>query len=257
MFLVTYPKSGTNWLGFLVASVINRQQATPIELTLDSFVDLVPDVNRASSRPGVLRRYRGLPSPRFFLTHGTPDFAAVFPKVVYLVRDPRDVMVSYYYHHRRTVRRFSRSLAEFVAGLDDLWPCPWPAHVRGWLDRLRGRPHLLVRYENMKRDTAAVLRDVLAFAGLSADPGITRGAVAASSFESVRALEERHGQQGARGDPRVPFIRAGKNAGFGEALDPELVALIERKCGDVMAAVGYGPQVGASLRRDTEYSRGL
>ena len=84
--IVAYPKSGNNFLLFLVATLLYRKKmdwATKGEM-----------IQNVSSEP-----IENLPSPHLVWSHDNYD--PCYPKVIYLVRDPRDVVISYYHHHKK------------------------------------------------------------------------------------------------------------------------------------------------------------
>ena len=113
----------------------------------------MPDVHRSDrNRP----RHR---DPLVVKSH-TP-FVDIPAKVVYLVRDGRDAIMSF---HSLQVKR-DRVAAETDPRLlffrDDAWPCPWHEHVDGWLDGLAGRAadrHIIVRYEDVVTAPGATSR---------------------------------------------------------------------------------------------------
>jgi hypothetical protein len=87
IFVAGYPRSGNTWMQYLLAGVIF---GTDSRLTPDSLIqDLVPDVHYKR----FYRRYR---TPTFFKTHDLPQ--PRYRKVIYLVRDGRDAMVSYFHY---------------------------------------------------------------------------------------------------------------------------------------------------------------
>ncbi len=241
VFIVSYPKSGTTWLAFLVANVIKGEARQAVNLR--NSIDYVPDVNKLYVKKkgmlqGTLDDYAVMPSPRFFKAHAL--YGRDLPKVVYLLRDPRDVMVSYWHYDRLINPAAAPSLAAFVAR-DDHWPCYWDAHVADWL--LPGQhPRLLVvRYEEMHRDAKEVLQRVLDFADVSYTPAKIERAVAASRFEAMQSFEDQNGAAEAVADPKERFVRRGRAGGWRDELDPETLRVLEHKYGAVMEAVGYVP----------------
>ncbi len=241
VFIVSYPKSGTTWLAFLVANVIKGD--ADLVVNLRSSVDYVSDVNRLYvKRRGMLQNtrvdYGKMPRPRFFKAHAHYD--AELPKVVYVLRDPRDVMVSYWHYDRLINAGRAPSLAAFVAR-DDHWPCRWDAHVTGWLLEGQHPCMLVIRYEEMHQDAREVLRRVLDFAAVPYTSSEIERAVAASRFETMRSLEEQDGAAEEVADPKERFVRRGRVGGWRDELDPEIQRVLERKYGPVMEAVGYPP----------------
>src|SRR5579862_9101604 len=86
IFVVAYPKSGVTWMQYLLAGLIFGIDARHAH---DSLVqDLVPDVHQRTF-------YRRHMTPTFFKTHHLPQ--PEYRRVIYLVRDGRDVMVSYFH----------------------------------------------------------------------------------------------------------------------------------------------------------------
>jgi estrone sulfotransferase len=234
-FLVTYPKSGTTWMGFALANVINQKFNK--DLHLRNYIDIVPDINTPYFTQKSFSQYDYLDSPRVLTTHAPYDSA--FPKVIYVLRDPRDVLVSYWHHKKLTDPTFGLVLREFLLK-DDHWPCNWDEHVSGWL--LEQHPNVIsVRYEEMHTDARLVLARVCDFVGLHYDAMIIQTAIEASRFENMRRLEERHGVDGANGSQKERFIRKGKIGSWRDELDNECLEILEQKYGAVMKQIGYEP----------------
>ena len=86
VFIVGYPKSGNTWFQDLAAGVVFG--ALPAFAPPVLVQDLVPDVH-------AVQHYKRYATPMFFKSHAlpTPDYK----RVVYLLRDGRDAMVSYYH----------------------------------------------------------------------------------------------------------------------------------------------------------------
>lgn len=235
IFLAAYPRSGTNWLAFLIANVLNRDSPEP--LNLRNFLKYTPDINGNYFHPRPLRDFALLPDPRVFLVHAPYDPS--LPNVIYLLRDPRDVMVSYWHYQRLVDPGFQLSIKEFIANPSH-WPCPWDEHVSGWLLG----PHdnrLVVRYEELYQNTAAVLKRVLDFSGIRYQTEEIARAAEASGFERMQSLEKKFGCEGVRKDGLEYFIRRGRVGGYRDELDSESLRLLEEKCSPLMQEVGYEP----------------
>src|ERR1035438_7495975 len=107
-FLVSYPKSGNTWVRFLLANLIHPNETVGFA-----------NINRLLPAPGVLskRFLKKLPRPRIMKSH--EPFDVRFRKVIYLVRDPRDVAVSeYHFDLKKRYIAADMSLEQFVKLLD-------------------------------------------------------------------------------------------------------------------------------------------
>ncbi|HEX4796128.1 MAG TPA: sulfotransferase domain-containing protein [Humisphaera sp.] len=236
VFLCTYPKSGTTWLAYLIAQALKRDPDEQIDLK--SMYTHVPDVNLLYTKRGSLEQYSQLPDPRIFLCHAT--FNERLPNVIYVIRDPRDALVSYWHYQRFLHKGYDRSLADFIAA-DDHWPCEWDQHVASWLLPRRHPNFMLVRYEQLHEDAAGVLRDVLRFAGKAFTEERIAAAVASSRFDRMRATEETHGVHGKAGDEDARFVRKGRAGGWRQEMSGADLRILEDKYGEVMRQVRYEP----------------
>ena len=233
VLVVGYPRSGTTWLAFMLANAIKPDAAE--QLSLQTFGRYVPDVNDvyfwAKPAPPELAQ---LPSPRFLRVHAPYDPA--FPRVVYVLRDPRDTLVSHYHFLRLTRPDFTLSLGEFVAREDEQWPVEWSEHVAGWL-RVQHPARLVVRYEEMHERPEEVLEHVLEFAGLSEPRDRLAAAVEESRFDRMQGAEDRGSIWERREGERE--VRRGEIGAWREELDEESARAIEARYGATMAEAGY------------------
>ena len=235
VFLVTYPKSGTTWLGFLIANVLKTDPQE--QLDLRSFVKYIPDINRLYFGNGSLRDFGRLPDPRFFSVHAPYDPS--FPKVVYLLRDPRDIAVSYWHHRRLANPDFDLSMNEFIVR-DDHWRWRWDEHVTEWLLDYKHPALSVVTYEQMHQETSGVLKRVLDFSGVRYTSADIDRAVEASRFDKMSKVETKFGWEGFVPE-RGRFVRRGQVGVWKDELDEESLRVLEEKYSKVMCKVGYEP----------------
>jgi hypothetical protein len=169
-----------------------------------------------------------------------------YRKVIHIVRDPRDVALSYYHYQRKThVIADEAPLDEFVArfvggGLDPYGT--WGENVASWLaTRGASSEMLLLRYEDMFERTIGALEQIAAFLGVTRTLAQLEQAVARSSATEMRSIEERDRTwsvtQKSRKD--IPFVRAAKSGGWRSELSAGAVEQIEVAWGPLLARLGY------------------
>jgi hypothetical protein len=237
VFLTSYPRSGNTWTRFLIGNLVHQNE----EVTFLSVERLVPDMYKHSDR--VLRN---LPRPRTMKSHEC--FDPRYRKVIYIVRDPRDVAVSNYHWELklRSVRE-GFPIDEFVP----LWMAPqfwprigsWGDHVSSWLATRQGHDgFLLLRYEELKKNPEQELAQVAEFLGIEATPERLTRAVELSSAENMRKLESKEsGKWVATTLTRQdkPFVRNATSGGWKNVLPEKTVAYIETHWGHLMRDLGY------------------
>lgn len=234
LFICSYPKSGTTWIGYLLAQLL--KQDADEQLGLDSFNRYVPDVNLIYARRAPLADFASLSSPRFFLCHAAYD--AMLPNVVYVLRDPRDVLVSYYHYNRFLNKKFDLTLADYLRA-DNRWPCDWNEHVESWLTPKRHPRMIVVRYEDLHTDTAGAIHRILTLAGITVVASRIQAAIDAARFDRMRLVEEKFGVSNKAGDPVERFVRKGKVGSWREEMGPKEREIFERRYGRLMREVGY------------------
>ena len=235
-FLVSYPKSGNTWVRFLLASLIYPNEAVGFA-----------NINRLVPSPDVLSRrfLRSLPRPRILKSHEPYDRR--FQKVIYLVRDPRDVVVSeYFFNLKKRYIGSDVSLEEFakrfIRGETSSYGSWWE-HTGSWIAARQGNPaFLLVRYEDLLADSIGKTREIANFLGIQADEERLRLAVERSSANRMRELEKQQVDQwtGTKNTRlEIPFVRAAKSGGWKKSLPAPIAEEIEISWCPLLKLLGY------------------
>ena len=161
---------------------------------------------------------------------------------IYVVRDPRDVVVSAAAHFGDTIDDTIEKMEDETRAIhDDGKPlhllCSWKTHVLSWL-RETGFPTAVVKYEDLLDNPAEKFYKLLEYLGVDPDHDKVAEAVDLSSFKALREQEDKHGfyekKQGDR------FFRQGRSA-WQEVLTQEQAERVWTYHRDAMERLGYGP----------------
>lgn len=223
--VASYPRSGKTWLTIMLAELLTDQRVDL--LTADR---LTPAVGDHRGAPLIVRG-----SGRLLKSH--ESYRGEYRKCIYVVRDVRDVLVSYF-NYRKWLSEYSGELSEFVklclAGKVDTYGA-WPEHVASWLNAETSGV-FVVRFEDIRRDPTTSLGALMSFLGVDTDPSVLASVADRNSVSHMRTKTE-----SAFGDSRSGggFVREGRTGGWQEHLSAADLALIEQRAGEVMERLGY------------------
>jgi hypothetical protein len=237
VFLVCYPKSGSTWLFFLLYEILTGQPSG-----FDTTLRAMPYARGHDAA-------RLLPNNgRMFKSHvpyHVTYYHNLFRRVIYLVRDVRDVVISEHKHWQGEGMYsgdLDHYLVDFVTGrVHGLGT--WVDHVHSWLNSdLAERGDLLViKYEELRRDTEGTLRKTLQFLDVHAGPETIRAAIENNTVAKMREKENEAVETGAFRAAKPDFRRVNRGVagGWRDTLSHEQVALIEHYAGKTLAMLGY------------------
>jgi hypothetical protein len=235
VFLVSFPKSGNTWVRFLVGNALTGNQCH-----FGNIDAIVPPIYRNRNECEKLAR------PRIMKSH--LPHTNKMRRVIYIVRDGRDVAVSYYFHllKKRKFQKdvsFDEYLGRFNQGLYNPRFGTWSSHVLSWLDHWSA-DYLLVAYEDLKKDPDGELAKIMRYVGLDKTPAEISAAVAASDFKKMKALEQEQSNvyhDFAGTDASIPFMRIGRSGGWKEYFSEEAEKEFELRQGEALRRLNYAP----------------
>lgn len=242
MLVVSFHRSGRTWLRLL----LGRALAGHLGIAAADPLDL----DRLARHPGVPRivlSHDDLPQWKTPAELETDKSRYADKRVVFLVRDPRDVLVSSYFQKTRRLGSYRGTLAGYLeeerGGFESLL-----AFYRiWWQNRAVPAGFLLLRYEDLHARPAAELRRVLDFIGVDGvTDAVVEEAVRFASFDNLRRLERSDRlrspalRPGDPGDPESFKVRQGKVGGHGCYLAPgDIERLVARMRAVLPPELGY------------------
>ena len=187
--IISFPKSGRTWLRMIIGKVfanylgINKKLYPDAILNLPMFSELsplIPKVGYGHESSGTLKP-SGIDKQKLYAKN---------LKIIFMVRDPRDVLVSQYFSEsQRTKNAYKQSISEFIfenkGSFDTIIE-----FYNSWADKKDyPKDFLLIKYEDMHTDTIKEVGKIIDFIGLQADEDILKDAVEFASFSNMRKIE--------------------------------------------------------------------
>ena len=275
VWLASYPKSGNTWFRIFLTNLLNNtnepadinnlypstiassrslfDEATGLEssdLTLDEIELLRPQVYRyvASKSDEIL--YHKIHDAWISL----PDGSTLVPEevtkaVLYFIRNPLDVAISFAHHSATTIDKaiemMNNSQYAFCSRETKLHNqtrqrlLSWSEHVASWVDQ-SGLPLLVMRYEDILTDTFSVFKDALKFSGIEATDEKIRKSIEFSSFDNIQKQEQEKGfrEKAAKSES---FFRKGVSGDWKNVLTKEQIEKIVSRHHKIMERFNYWP----------------
>jgi len=222
IYLVSFPKSGNTWLSFIIANMMVEKLELGFRVNHFNLHGFTPDIHQGQDIPADLGYF---PFKRFIKSHA--GFHPDYKNLIYLVRDPRSVMVSY--HIFLTKLGFiDMSLSEFIHN-PSLGIISWVQHVDDWMNKtIPGTRIRVFRYEDMLSDVEASIEEIAFLIGCKLTSEQVGRIAEHCSFAEMKALEKTTGSLATlRHDKSFTFLRQGLSSGWKEEISSDDLAYIE------------------------------
>lgn len=245
--VVSYPKSGRTWHNVMLCRYIEMAFGDASSLSIES-----ESVTAAAG------------FSRLSYTHNGAKFVYAIPphhrinadpliwrgrRVLLLIRDPRDVLVSAHAHALHRSRSFQGSLSAFIrhpfTGIEKILV----AQTRWHQYRPLARDVMVMKYEDLRKDPRAGLAATLEFLGIPVHAHTVAEAASFADFDNMKKMEVsgdfRSNAMRPKGSGAGAMkVRSGKIGGFVDHLTGSDLEFIDRKIaeiGDPLGSLGASP----------------
>jgi len=228
--VISFPKSGRTWHRLMMGAYLARKfdlDTSPMAL------------DRLCKQAGIARIDYLHNGANIIDTLPPDDDLVASPElwrnrnIILLVRDPRDILVSAFFHTRFRSRTFDDDISAFirdpVVGLIKIMTA-----YRRWKDNEKlAKNFLCLSYEQMSADPSGSFTRSLEFLNIPVDEAAIAHAVAYCSFENMQRYEQTNAFNNIRlaqrtEDPRGRKVREGRIGGFREHLSEADLSYIKQ-----------------------------
>jgi hypothetical protein len=176
-FLVSFPRSGNTWVRYILSTL---HPAADLTAEIDIH-NIIPNIDQGAD-------ISRLTIPRIIKSHMPHN--RIFKKVIYLVRDGRDAIFSFYKFSKKEFG-FAGSFKDFLnSDRCKIVNTAWMDHVESWLDsNCKHQKVIFVKYEDIKANTYKEICRILDFMNWKVKQDNILDAIANSSISNMKNKE--------------------------------------------------------------------
>lgn len=272
VWLASYPKSGNTWFRCFLSALltgqvdinkINTDGIFSNRVLFDNLTDIdgrLLDEEEVKIRMAEIYKFHCKHTRKLEFTKVHDAYSLdrnrkpIFPSdvshhVIYLVRNPLDVVASLA-NHNSTTKDKSIELMNHPQGhlawqrnglnINNQLPqlmYDWSGHVTSWLNQ-KEIPVTVVRYEDAKKDAVSCFHRVIKDLGLKVSKTKIEEAVQLSKFERLKDMEDKEGFAEKAANVKS-FFRKGQSGGYKNELTIDQVQRILDAHHEVMERLDY------------------
>nr|CAH0104486.1 unnamed protein product [Daphnia galeata] len=243
VWIRTFPRSGTTWtseLAWLIMNDCNFEEAARVPLTVRSpnidtnyfakWGDFAPP--EIMDNLVTIEKIEEMTSPRVIKSHLPfyllPPKLLDTAKVIYVARNPKDAIVSFFYFHKLVkMCHYTGEMDDFVDYFINnklLWTPYFPTVLEAWAKR--DHPNLLyLFYEDMKKDLPTEIKKMAAFLNKTlTEEQIEKlvDHVQIDKFAKNDSVNMAREIQAGLSNEGQTFIRKGETGGWKKHFSPEV-----------------------------------
>ncbi|XP_038066235.1 sulfotransferase 1C2-like [Patiria miniata] len=248
-WIVTYPKAGTTWLQEIMSAVMHDGNLEEVNkshfmLRVPYFEQTFPEeVRRLKNLPSTHRIADEMPSPRVIKSHLPgqllpPQIWTKKAKIVYVIRNPKDLMVSYFhFENMMNLKSAGLPFEEYLGYRNSKkasYGSWWDHYLYFW--KRRHEPNVMVlRFEDLKRDLRRNVEIISRFLGKALSAKTLDDITKHCSFYNMKSNPMTNPDYLYASDerPGYSFMRKGKSGNwkthFTVAQNESMDALIKEK----------------------------
>ena len=224
-YMVAFHKAGRTWMKVLLAKLVELLgfDTKRVEFLQHSHSAYDPALNIARTSENLSIDKSGL-------------------RITLLFRDPRDIVVSYYFELTKRIGKFKGTMSEFIRdntyGISSI-----VNYYNNWYEnRFNVKQFTILRYEDLRKDAEKELNNLLSFLNMEnqVSAEMLKSAIKYSSFANMRKMESSGktilndnsldlNKRGDRSDTESFKTRKGKVGGYVEYFNDEDIKYVDEQ----------------------------
>lgn len=245
-YVASYPKSGATWFRLLMYALHHGKIEDSNKV--QQFYPEVPNQEDLISR-NIAEKDRSFIKSHFAYNPQLP-FIEKATAIIFIVRNPFNCMLSKFDHYKyegvdwvskqNGLNRFCSSFIEEANWTEKETPEKihggWNYHTTSWMNANLKIPFVVIKYENLVKDTAGELRRIINQLNWNFDDKQVANAVELTTFEKTQKLEEQELKKETPGmfyskkrrdnfmaDQSLRFVKMGKKRDAWNSLPEDII----------------------------------
>ena len=266
IWLASYPKSGNTWVRSFLTNYfsgssefnftqLDKIRRFPTPELMDQLKINIHNLSEIASNWINMQEFINLKNDTTYLkTHNAMctvnNYSFTNKKntigFIYLVRDPRDVILSYSHHLEKSIEFTLKIMIDKSArekmdnkGNDESILGSWSENYKSWRD-YNSVKKIIIKYEDLIQNPYETFFKIINYLnginGLPIDEGMIKKSIENTSFKNLQNLEKKYGFP--EKDHGV-FFRKGKSKEWKNDLDKKIIFKIEQAFNEEMKELGY------------------
>ena len=271
IWLASYPKSGNTWLRSFLINYLNKRTSNfdfslldqirrfprrelydQLKINFNKFSEIVKNWINMQEFINLKNEFTYLKTHNAMCTINNHPFTNSKNTIgiIYLVRDPRDVILSYSkFLNKSIVHTFNFMKNSSIAPLDssknssgEVMMGSWAENYRSWRDYSSVKK-IIVKYEDLILNPYENFFKIISYLnklnGLTIDEEMIKISIDNTSFKNLQDLEKRSGFKVVEAKKSGIFFRKGKSGNWKTELDVKIVSQIEQAFKEEMKELNY------------------
>ena len=268
--VASYPKSGNTWLRSFLVNYLNKRTSNfdlnllqqinkfprqelydQLKINFNKFSEIVKNWINMQEFINLKNEFTYLKTHNAMCTINNYPFTNKLNTIgfIYLVRDPRDVVLSYSYHLNKSIEFTFNLMKQNSFGevthqgnsINEVVMSSWAEHYKSWKNYSSVKK-IIIKYEDLILNTYETFFKIINYLnkinGLIIDGEMIKKSIDNTSFQKLQNLEKKGGFKESESKSGV-FFRKGKSGNWKNELDEKIVSQIEQTFKEEMKELNY------------------